>query len=78
MVERALLALAVRWRSRGEYWRGTPEHAAFQDCADDLLRVLGLSKQDAFAMTHEEAERILRALGLGVHLALPEDRHRGG
>ena len=40
--EDALVWLASRWRHLGEYWSGTPEHAAYQQCADDMLKVMGL------------------------------------
>lgn len=61
-----LLALAAKWRSEGEYWRGTPDDAARQDCADDLLKVLG---EDAgrFTMGHAAAEAALVQYQLPGH-----------
>lgn len=61
-----LLALAAKWRSEGEYWTGSRGDAARQQCADDLLRVLG-EDPHSFAMSSEDQERLLKDFGLPRH-----------
>jgi len=67
-----LLALAAHWRSQGEYWSGTPEDSRSQSCADDLLKVLGLSK-NAHTLAGTEYGCLLKAHGVQAHTE-PKDR----
>lgn len=68
-----LLALAAKWRSEGEYWRGTPDDAARQECADDLLKVLG-EDAGSFTMGHAAEEAALARYQLPGH---PSNADRG-
>jgi len=67
-----LIALAAHWRSQGEYWCGTPADSRSQGCADDLLKVLGLSK-DAHIQAGTDYREMLKAHGVAAGVE-PQDR----
>lgn len=56
----------MKWRSEGEYWRGTWDDEARQQCADDLLLVLGEDPK-TFTLAHAEVEAALEDYALPGH-----------
>jgi len=46
LTKKKILGLALHWRAEGEFWRGVPEHARLQDCADQLLKAFGFAVDD--------------------------------
>jgi hypothetical protein len=52
-----ILSLASAFRSLGEYWSGTPEHATYQMCAGFLLATFGLTDKDRVAYDDKHGGR---------------------
>lgn len=71
------LALASQFRSDGEYWSGTPDHAAFQSCADRLLKAFGLTDDDRVqydAQRHPQYPRFRVEHGMPWELMTEQER----